>query len=138
MFVISSLFDVLLTYKIAQPGFSTIEPVVMGKTAPLEDEFAPYMHLPCMDIVNFDEEDQRLLSNVRHEDDVYRVMQRYVLDTASNCIRIMYECEHTSAFTDKVRFSIANRLLPAHHGRWDIFILVHSLSFLNLSKTRAY
>ncbi|KIM43555.1 hypothetical protein M413DRAFT_443483 [Hebeloma cylindrosporum] len=103
--------------------FSSIEPIVMGRTQALEDEFAPYMHLPCMDIVNFDEEDQRLLSNVRHEDDVYRVMQRYVLDTASNCLRIMYGCEYNSAFTNKVRFSIANRLLPAHHGCWDIFIL---------------
>ena len=109
-------------------GFSTVEPAIMQRTPPLEDEFAPCMHLPCMDIVNFDEEDQQLLSNIRHEDDVYRVMQRYVLDTASNCIRIMHGCEYSSALTEKVRFSIANRLLPAHHGRWDIFILVGPFS----------
>ena len=69
----------ITTYKFPYTGFSTIEPAVMQRTLPLADEFAPCMHLPCMDIVNFDEEDQQLLSNVRHEDDVYRVAQRYVL-----------------------------------------------------------
>jgi len=71
----------ITTYKFPYTGFSTIEPLLCKEPYHLlmNSRLACIFH--AWILFNFDEEDQQLLSNVRHEDDVYRVMQRYVLDT---------------------------------------------------------
>ncbi|KAF8154721.1 hypothetical protein B0H34DRAFT_799473 [Crassisporium funariophilum] len=90
---------------------------------PVEGEEMPSLRLPCHGMTTFEDRDEAFFTGMRNEDDMVMLYKHYLLDSVTEAVRIMSRLPRHAPITDTLRLRITNRLCPAHHGKWDIFVL---------------
>jgi hypothetical protein len=88
------------------------------------EEESSRLRLPSQELVLYDDADVEVLSQVNNEDDLLLLVQEYILNTMSEVIRLVERIALDDPVIPSLKFKLSSTLCPAHHARWDIFVLV--------------
>ena len=107
-----------------------LTPDKLEQESPAEGEANPFLFLPCPALKQYHNDDIALLSNIEKREIFTTVMQKFVLGTISELIRVMERLPIESTLAQILKFNISNSLCPVDDARWDLFTLASGIMLM--------
>lgn len=122
-----------LFIKFFKPDLKQFTPDKLEQQSPTEGEANPFLFLPCpvpCPTLKQYYNDIPCLSNIQNGEKSIVLMQKFVLGTISELIRVMERLPIESPLAQNLKFKVSNNLHPVTHARWDLFTLVSGIMLM--------